>query len=153
MSAKMKFISLFVGVLLLALNVSVVSAAAPAPVHIVVNELYFDGTPEPFTASGAAVDNGLICETGTVADIGGSTNDPRGPFRIIWALKRFDCGNGTFDLEMVVRLDLATHDTTARWRIVGGTDAYSSLKGQGSLVGISNDPAPGIVDTYDGWLH
>lgn len=153
MSVKMKFISLFVGVLLLALNVSVVSAIAPSPVHIEVEEQFGIGSIDPFTASGTAVDNGLICAAGTVEDIANSTNDPGGPFRIIWALKRFDCGDGTFDLEMVVRLDLSTRNTTARWRIIQGTGAYVGLKGLGSLVGITNYPAPGILDIYDGKLR
>ena len=151
MLIKKRLIGVLVVVFLLALNVSAVFAAAPAPVIIVVDELL--GSTEEFVASGAAVDNGLICAEGSVADISARTNDPKGPYRIIWALKRFYCGDDTFDVEMVVRLDLITHNTTARWRIVAGTGEYADLRGQGSLVGISNSPAPGILDTYYGSLR
>ena len=153
MSIKARIISVLVGIFLLAINVTVVIAAAPAPVHIEVDEQFGIGSSDPFIASGVAVDNGLICASGTVTDIDNRANDPKGPFRIIWALKRFDCGDGIFDLEMVVRLDLSTRNTTARWRIIEGTGAYASLKGQGSLIGISHYPEDGILDIYDGKLH
>ena len=79
-----------------------------------------------------------------------TSNSSSGPFQIIKVLKRFDCGDGTFDLKMVVKLNLATQNTTARWLILGGTGGYAGLKGHGSLIGITNDPNPGIFDTYDG---
>jgi hypothetical protein len=148
-----RLIALFAGIFLLALNVSAVFAAAPEPIHIEVEEFPGSGIPEPFTASGAAVDSGLFCASGLVEDAENSSNDSDGPYRIIWSLKRFHCGDGTIDLRMVVQLDLTTLDTTARWRIVGGTGAYEGLKGHGSLVGISNNPDPGILDIYDGVLH
>jgi len=157
MLKKMILISMLAGGLLLAMNVAPVFAAPPEPIHIEVLE-FPGGTgapPEPFTASGLAVDNGSICATGMVEDVELTYNDPGGSYQMIWALKRFYCdgGSGTFDVRMVVRLDLTTRDTTARWQIVGGTGQYVSLKGQGSLVGLSNFPAPGILDLYDGVIH
>jgi len=157
MLKKRTFISLLVAAFLLTMSVPPVIAAPPESLHIEVLE-YPAGTaapPEPFTASGLAVDNGSVCATGMVEDVALRYNDPVGSFQTIWALKRFDCddGSGTFDVRMVVRLDLTTHDTTARWRIVDGTDQYADLKGQGSLVGISNFPDPGILDIYDGQVH
>lgn len=148
-----RLISVFAALFLLGLNVSAVFAAAPQPVHIEVEEFPGSAVPEPFTASGAAVDSGLMCASGVVADLETTYNDPGGPYQMIWALKRFYCGDGTIDLRMVVQLDLATLDTTATWRILGGTGAYEGLKGHGSLVGISNNPDPGILDIYDGVLH
>ena len=142
--------SLLALVFLLAISVSPVFAAPPLPVHIEVDETFGLNTPEPFTASGPAVVAGLICATGMVEDVTVTSNSPSGPFQIIKVLKRFDCGDGTFDLKMVVKLNLATQNTTARWRILGGTGGYAGLKGHGSLIGITNDPDPGIFDTYDG---
>ena len=145
------------GVFLLALTVSPVFAARPEPLHIEVLE-YPAGTgapPEPFTASGLAVDNGTICATGLVADEELTYTEPTGSYQIIRVLKRFTCddGSGSFDLRMVVRLDLNTNDTAARWRIVSGTGDYAGLRGRGSLIGLSQDPDPGILDIYDGRVH
>jgi hypothetical protein len=147
-----RFLSVLAGVFLLAISVSPVFAAAPLPVHIEVNETFGIPSPDPFTASGAAVDNGLICGSGMVEDVAVTSNNSSGPFQIIKVLKRFDCGDesGTFDIKMVVKLNKNTKNTTAKWRILGGTGGYAGLKGHGSLIGISNDPAPGIFDIYDG---
>ena len=151
---KMLF-GLLAAVFLLALNAASAFAAPPAPIHIEVLE-YPGGTSppaEPFTASGPAVDAGWVCATGTVEDVDLAYNDPTGAYQMIWALKRFDCGDGTFDVNLVVRLDLITHNTTARWRIVDGSGAYAGLRGQGSLVGTSEEPGVSIRDVYDGLVH
>jgi len=150
--------SIVLGVLLLAVNVTAVVAAPPEPIHIEVTE-FPDSWPtnhEPFVATGLAVDHGLVCATGTVLDLNITSNQPSGPFLILWVDKRFTCDDlsSTFDVTMVVKLDLATNNTTARWRIVGGTGQYAGLKGRGSLVGTSNLPAePSILDVYDGKVH
>ena len=157
MMKKMSAMLILAGVLLMAFTVTPVFAAQPEALHIEVLE--FPGgvsaLPEPFTASGEAVDSGSVCGSGMVADIEVTYNDPGGNFVTIWALKRFTCGDasGTFDIRMVVQLDLTTRDTTARWRVVGGSGDYAGLKGQGSLVGYSNYPDPGILDIYDGMVH
>jgi hypothetical protein len=147
---KKRTLSLLALVFLLAISVSPVFAAAPLPVHIEVDETLGIGIPEPFSASGPAVVAGLVCASGLVEDVAVTSNNPSGPFQIIKVLKRFDCGDGTFDLKMVVKLNLTTHNTTARWHILGGTGGYAGLKGHGSLIGITNDPDPGIYDIYDG---
>jgi hypothetical protein len=155
MLKKMIRFGLLAAVLLLALNASPAFAASPEPIHIEVLE-YPSGTsapPEPFTASGPAVDAGLVCAAGMVEDVALTYNDPVGSTQMIWALKRFDCGDGIFDVELVVRLDLTTHNTTARWRIVDGTGDYVGLKGRGSLVGTAADPGVSILDVYDGRVH
>jgi len=157
MLVKKRMISILAAVFLLALNVSVVFAAPPVPIHIEVLEFPGDWTvPEPFTATGAAVDSGLVCATGEVVDLSITAYSPSGPFLILQVHKRFTCGDGsgTFDIKMVVKLDLTTNNTTARWRIVGGTNGYASLKGRGSLVGLTNSPAEdSILDIYDGMVH
>ena len=155
MVKKLRILNVLAGIFLLAVSVSTVVAVPPAPLHIEVLEYPGDSAPVPFTASGAAVDAGLVCAAGTVVDVSVTSNDPSGPFQILQVLKRFTCGDGsgTFDIKMVVKLDLATHDTTARWQIAGGTGVYAGLKGQGSLIGMSIVPGISIQDSYDGKVH
>jgi hypothetical protein len=147
--------SILIAFVLLAVTVSTVFAAPPQDVHIEVDELIGGiGVPEPFTASGAAVDAGLICAAGMVEDVDISySGAPSAPYRIIQVLKHFSCDAGTFDVRMVVRLDLATNYTTARWRIVSGTGDYAGLRGNGSLVGTPIVPGSSIHDDYYGRLH
>jgi len=148
-------LSVLIAFILLAVSVSTALAAPPMDVHIAVDELISGlGVDEPFTASGPAVDAGLICTAGMVQDVSVSTSGAlNAPFRIIQVLKRFSCGDGTFDVNMVVRLDTATHYTTASWHVVSGTGAYADLDGSGSLVGTPIVPGTSIHDDYYGSLH
>ena len=155
MLKKKMLFGLLTAVFLLALNAVSAFAAPPAPIHIEVLE-YPGGTGAPaesFAASGPAVDAGLVCASGMVEDVDLAYNDPTGSTQMIWALKRFDCGDGTFDVDLVVRLDLTTNNTTARWRIVDGTGPYAGLNGQGSLIGTAVIPGVSILDVYDGVVH
>ena len=137
--------------LLVALATISNAAAAPAKyVHIEVHE-YVDTSGETFYASGAAVDAGLICDSGqvydgeafNVSDVGSTTS-----FQIV---KTFDCGDGTFDLQLSISLNTITHGTSATWSVVDGTGAYASLQASGSLVGTPGDvPGVDIYDTYNG---
>jgi hypothetical protein len=147
--------SILIAFVLLAVTVSTVFAAPPMDVHIQVDEFIGGiGVDEPFTASGSAVDAGLICATGMVQDVSVSTSGaPSAPYRIIQVLKRFSCGDGTIDVSMVVQLDLATNYTTASWRVVSGTGNYAGLRGSGSLVGTPIVAGESIHDDYYGNLH
>lgn len=127
-------------------------AARPLTANIEVDEYHFDSTPEPFTATGPAVDEGLLCAIGTVSDVSASTSGA-GPITTIRALKTFTCPDGTFDVQLNVRLDNSTHFTTARWHITGGTGAYARLRGSGSLTGTPIDPGNSITDEYFGAFH
>ena len=148
-------LSILIAFMLLVATASTAFAASPLDVHIVVDELTSGlGVDEPFTASGSAVDAGLICATGMVQDVSVSTSGaPTAPYRIIQVVKHFTCGDGTFDISMLVRLDLATHYTTASWHVISGTGAYASLGGSGTLVGTPIIPGTSIHDVYDGTLH
>ena len=148
-------LSVLIAFVLLVVTISTVFAAPPMDVHIVVDELTSGlGVDEPFTASGSAVDAGLICATGMVQDVSVSTSGgTAAPYRIIQVLKHFTCDDGTFDVSMLVRLDLETHYTTASWRVVSGTGAYTDLQGSGSLIGTPIIPGASIQDVYDGMLH
>jgi hypothetical protein len=148
-------LSLLLAVALLAVTVSAAFAAPPKNLHIEVDE--FIGTSgEAFLASGPAVTAGAVCASGTVDDLSVSVSGPPGgSFAILRVLKRFTCADlsGTFDVKMVVRLNLVTNATTARWKVAGGTGAYGSLHGNGSLVGTPIVPGISIHDVYDGKVH
>ncbi|MFC2108878.1 hypothetical protein ACFLS5_05390 [Candidatus Bipolaricaulota bacterium] len=143
----------------IALAVVPVMAAPPLNVHIEVPtiiEALPDPTSDNFTATGPAVDAGLMCSTGEVFNLSIIVSGPPGgTFSILRVLKHFVCddGSGTFDVKMVVRLDLTTNETIAHWRVVGGTGAYVGLHGNGKLIGIPIAPGSSILDIYDGRMH
>lgn len=133
-------------------TVSTALAGRPMDVHIEVDETFGNG--DPFTAWGSAVDDGLVCSSGTVDELGGKVGPSNGTFRNLRADKLFNCdGGGTFKARLIVKLDIATGQTTASWRIFGGTGDYAGLKGNGSLVGIPVVHGVSILDIYDGRVH
>lgn len=130
-----------------------VLAAPQLDVHI-ESDATIGGGPDPFTASGPAVDAGTVCANGTTEVLSTAVSGPPGgSFSILHVDRRFTCDDGTFDMKKVVNLDLTTGDTTARWKITGGTGAYAGLKGRGSLVGTPIVVGSSIHDVYDGQVH
>lgn len=123
---------------------------APLTVTIVAPLDLNTGTG-PFTASGAAVEAGVVCASGTFENVftmvsGGS---PAGVnFQVV---HRFTCADssGTFALKLQVRLD--QRGDIFQWQVVGGTDAYAGLIGNGSGVGVADGDM--ITDTYVGQMH
>lgn len=108
-----------------------------------------------FVASGAAVDQGLICASGTVVDtrlIFAGSQSGRGaqiPVR-----KTFSCPDGDLFIKIQVHLDFATSTETFTWVVLGGTGAYGGVSGsgQGSTVADGSDPQTGNFNTYTGFL-
>jgi hypothetical protein len=140
-------------ILLLALAVPVM-AAPPMGLHIEVLATINQQSPDEFTASGPAVEAGTVCGSGESTDVGVAVMPVTPDLSILRVTKQFACdGGGTFNVDMVVRLDLTTHDTTATWRITGGTGDYAGLRGRGSLVGTSIVDGESIFDVYDGWAQ
>ncbi len=139
----------------LAVTASGVLAAPPRDIHIEVDEIL--GTSgEAFLASGTAVNDGILCASGTVDDLSIVTYGPQnGTFSILHVLKRFTCDDlsGTFDVRLVVKLNLTTRYTTARWNVVSGTGNYTHIHGNGSLEGTPIVPGVSIHDVYDGKMH
>ncbi len=139
----------------LAVTASGVIAAPPRDVHIEVDEIL--GTSgEAFAASGSAVVDGTLCASGIVDDLSVvSSGSQNGNFLILHVLKRFTCDDlsGTFDVRLVVKLNLTTRFTTAHWKIVSGTGNYVGLHGNGSLAGTPILPGVSIHDVYDGKMH
>jgi hypothetical protein len=129
------------------------SATTPSAVHFDVPTTF--GAVNRFTASGAAVDNGLICSRGDVIDVIGKASGFQsglgGNFLVV---KEFVCddGSGSFTVKLQVRLDFRAGTDTFSWVILGGTSDYADLHGRGSGVGV--DGAENFVrDVYDGAVH
>jgi hypothetical protein len=122
-------------------------ASAPQPITITV-VTGMEGSSDPFAATG-----GVVCEEGVVGNAGGHfvgwQSDTHAQILI---LKRFTCDDGTFDILLRVKLDFETSDTVATWSVVGGTDAYASLRGAGTLIGTNNGDET-ILDEYVGGMH
>jgi len=109
-----------------------------------------------FEASGSAVVAEAMCPEGEVEDLSVTVYEtPNGIYEILVVTKKFTCDDdsGTFDVKMVVRLDLSTNETIAIWRFTGGTDDYDGLRGLGKLVGTPVDPGVTITDVYDGKIR
>ena len=149
-------LSVLIALLTVGLVVMPAMAMKPLKVHIEVPEDIATG-PDPFVASGPAVDAGVLCAGGTVVDNYINYGPTPGPFQILYVSKTFTCANGsdTFDVYMVVKLNTTTSYTKAKWQIVGGTGAYTGLQGKGKLVGIPYVPGGEgtILDIYDGKLY
>ncbi|MEN8173755.1 MAG: hypothetical protein ABFS03_12870, partial [Chloroflexota bacterium] len=133
----------------------VMAAGPPLAVEILDIGHDIGGGFGSFTASGPAVDGGLVCPAGDVYDTHtNSSGPPGGTLRILNVDKLFVCDDfsGTFDIQMVVRLDTSTGYTTANWIVTGGTGDYAGLHGKGKLDGTPG--APGFIDDfYYGKMH
>ena len=122
-------------------------ASAPQPITITV-VTGVENSSDPFDATG-----GIVCEEGVVENAGGHFVGWQSITHAqILILKRFTCDDGTFDILLRVKLDFETNDTVATWSVVGGTDAYASLRGAGTLIG-TNDGGETILDEYVGGMH
>ncbi len=134
------------------------AAAAPKPVTIDVVNTFADGPPfGTFTASGSAVDSGLICPSGATLDpldlfAGGQS----GRKLQILVLKQFTCddGSGTFLIKMQVHIDFATGETFT-WVVLNGTGDYEHLNGggPGATLSLPDDDDGGHNENiYTGFL-
>ena len=136
----------------------VAASAPPQQVSIVSHVTFNPNGPNygDFTASGPAVDSGLLCRAGTFVDtslrFGGFQGRPG--FVEIQVGKTFTCGNatGTFDLKLQIRANLNTGMETFNWVVLGGTGAYSTLAGVGDGSTVPNPPI-GNINTYVGSVH
>ena len=137
------------------------AAATPTAVEIVS---HMDFNQEggfntgDFEASGPAVDQGLICDSGTVEDtriILAGFQSPTGRIQIP-VRKTFTCddGSGEIFIKIQVHLNLNTQTETFSWVVLGGTGDYSNLQGsgQGTTVGDGSDPQTGNFNNYTGFL-
>ena len=129
------------------------SQAAPArAVHIEVQTSGFSGglSGGPFTATGPAVDAGLICPAGDTIDAAGASASGYQSGRAVnlTVVKHFTCPDGDFWIKLQVRLDARGDHFT--WGIVDGTGVYAQLHGAGTGYGDYEAYPGGVLDVYDG---
>jgi len=133
------------------------SAAAPKAVEI-VSPMTFAPPGEfnfgTFEASGPAVEEGLICDSGEVNDTGiilAGEQSRVGKIQIpVW--KTFSCPDGELYIRIQVHLDLETFTETFSWVVLGGTGAYANVHGGGDGFSFSDNPDVGNVNVYSGFL-
>jgi hypothetical protein len=115
-----------------------------------------DGPPfGEFTATGPAVDDGLMCSSGDVAQVFGKASGfqlDKGNvnFQVI---HKFTCDDqsGEFFVKLQVRID--QNGNNSQWNIVGGTGDYIDLHGGGKAFGLSCTDPCDVLDVYAGGLH
>ena len=112
------------------------------------------GSPSggPFTATGPAVDAGLLCVSGWTTDVSLGINGNGKNGSNFQVLKSFICddGSGSFLLKLQVRSDRKGDNYS--WQVAGGTGAYMRLQGTGSGYGTALEPGV-LLDHFAGTLH
>lgn len=153
---KFRFWFIFTLALLLLIAVVPASASSP-PLEVnfdVPTEIPDEGFPSfgPFSATGPAVDAGLICPTGDTIDVFVKASGFQSEFGVnLQVVKLFICddGSGEFYIKLQVRID--QKGDNFNWTIIEGTGDYEKLHGTGSGVGF---PIPeGVLDIYEGKVH
>lgn len=143
--------------LLVMLPVAPVGATPPSGVQIEVTTTLPAEGPSfgPFTATGPAVDAGLMCSSGDTVDVFGKAagfQSERG-FNL-QVLKLFTCDDepfGEFLVKLQVRID--AKGVSFSWNAFGGTGAYENLHGAGTGVGLPTCGEDCVFDVYDGKVH
>jgi hypothetical protein len=138
-----------------------VAAAPPAQVTIVSHVTFNPGGPNfgTFSAAGRAVDDGVICASGTFVDTGirfaGYQSDRAGRTVVqLQVAKTFTCagGTGSFFVKMQIQADFETGLETFTWVIQGGTGDLRRLSGSGSGSTVRDADGNGNTNTYIGFV-
>ena len=108
----------------------------------------------PFTASGSAVDAGVICASGTTIDAAPAKAQgfESGHGVTLQVTKRFTCDDHSGDFLIKLQVHFDWKGLNFNWNVVGGTGAYAGLHGTGSGVGLPCTPDC-VFDVYDGAMH
>ena len=157
------------GVLLVLLAVSMTPAGAKKPLDVRFDLTTYFATPPDlatgsFTASGDAVDEGVMCRDGTKADLapekwaGNSDKVTNGQ-----VLSEFTCTEGpltgdTFIIKLQLHIPAESPTWTLNWTVMDGTGAFADLHGSGRGVGSvffgpDGPPPIGASDVLTGGLH
>jgi hypothetical protein len=133
------------------------TAVTPQQVHIVAH-MSKDGTGI-FEATGSAVDEGLICGSGTVLDAGNELAGWQSGQKVqVLSRKALTCtdaewipdGSGTFFVKIQIHAVFGG-DEPFTWVVQGGTGAYADVRGSGDGVTADNTPESN-TNIYDGFL-
>ena len=117
---------------------------------------------ERFTASGSAVDAGLMCESGTMANpepekfVGKSSVVANAQVITVFTCGEGDFEGDTFVVKHQLHIDAAALPATwtINWVVLDGTGAFAHLRGNGHGTGeILTEPPGGPFDTLEGQLH
>jgi hypothetical protein len=142
--------------LFLVMPVATVQATPPLDVSFEVQTSFIDGGPlsgGPFTASGPAVDAGLVCAMGDTIDNdlprAAGYQSERGANLLI--VKHFSCADESGDLWIKVQVRIDARGDNFTWAIVDGTGDYERLRGTGSGLGVPT--GDDVLDLYDGAVH
>ena len=133
------------------------AATPPSDVNIAV-ESSLVGDPSPFSASGPAVDDGVICGEGEVLDATGKVTGFSPTGFNYQGIKHFICedGSGEFFVNLQARIDFRT-GITFNWNVLSGIGEYEDLHGAGSGIGLGGvpcgDPDLCVLDLYEGGFH
>jgi hypothetical protein len=107
-----------------------------------------------FAAYGEAVDNGLVCASGTVQDAkyiaAGRRDGGHWNFRVE---KVFECadGSGSFVVNLKAHVYFDPYSDVGTWNVLQGTGAYAKMNGNGALSGTPLDG--GVLDIYTGVIR
>ena len=150
-------LALAAAALALALPLATVQAAPARAVHIDVETSLLDPSGlsgGPFTATGPAVDAGLICPSGDTIDVfakAAGYQSGKGWVNLT-VVKEFTCGDGSgaFLVKLQVRLD--KHGDHYAWAIVAGTGAYGHLQGAGTGYGAAPLGDYDVLDVHEGMV-
>lgn len=143
----------------MALPIAPAGATPPLAVEFEVPTTFAGGT---FTATGPAVDDGLMCDVGVTEDLQVKASGFQSGTRVnLQVLKLFTCddGSGDFLVKLQVRLVFGDEgpptSNNFNWYIMGGTGDYEDLHGTGKGVGLYDvcGPACDVFDVYTGKLH
>jgi hypothetical protein len=139
-------------------SAGVAAATPPSDVVVVVQTSLVTPDPVPFQASGAAVDEGVVCSVGTVVDATAKVTGATQNGFNFQGIKHFTCddGSGEFFVNVQARIDFRKGDTF-HWNVLSGTGDYAALHGAGPGFGIPGDPCGDplecVLDIYFGGLH
>jgi hypothetical protein len=140
---KLTLVAAVAALFLVALPVASAGAVSPyQAVEIEVETSFYPNMPPngPFTATGAAVDNGLICGSGWAFDTFGKfaprEGSPQGVN--VQATKVFLCGAGSwldeadhgFVIKFQIHIDYRK-GSSSNWVVTGGWGDYSAIAGNG----------------------
>ena len=134
-----------------------VAAGSAQAVTIVSNVTFNPDGPNSgdFTATGPAVDNGILCASGTFVDtfIKFAGYQSRPAKVQILVVKDFTCGNdsGTFTIKLQINADINTGYESFSWVVLGGTGSEATLHGGGTGFTVPNRPV-GNFNTYQGMV-
>lgn len=143
-----------VAAFLLVAGAAPAGATPPSNVEIEADSL-FAGTGV-FTASGPAVDDGVICASGDTVDVFSKASGNGSKGFNLQVIKLFTCDDesGSFLVKLQVKVFLAGPLLSSfNWVVTGGDGVYTDLHGSGNGIGLPPNSGFDILDIYTGGMH